>query len=113
MSLKKLKFKEEYIPLILAGRKRTTIRLEKKYEVGDIVYISDTKGNIIAKAEITRVIAKKLSELNENDAIRDGFMSIEELKNALTEIYGYISDDREVYIYFFRIKGWNPKLKLK
>ncbi len=102
---RKLRFRDEYIPLILTGRKRSTIRLEKKYDVGDTVYlVSQTTGRIFGKAKITNIIEKRLDELSDEDAWRDGFKDKYTLIEALKSIYGNLPDDTKVYIIEFRLK---------
>ena len=101
---KKLKFRKEYIPLILSGRKRTTIRMKGKYSRGEVVDISDLRGRVHGEAVISGVEVKKFSELDDEDAVRDGFINVEELKDALRDIYRGIGEDSLVYIYHLRFK---------
>ena len=101
--MKHLKFRDEYIPLVLGGLKKTTIRDKLKYRVGEIVYIADLRGNVYCRARITRIDDKYISELSEEDALRDGFKSLDELREALKEIYGELDESRKVYIIHFKI----------
>lgn len=105
MMWKKLRFRDEYIPLILIGRKRATIRLNKKnYRVGDIVYlVAQNTGRIFGKARIIDIKQKKLSELSDEDAKLDGFRDKHVLIEALESIYGELSEDTNVYIIEFKV----------
>ncbi len=98
-----LKFKNEYIRDVLRGRKRTTIRREKKYDEGEIVYISDLKGRVYGRAFISRIDVKKVGELDEEDAYLDGFNSLSDLLKALETIYGKLKNDDRIYIYHLDI----------
>jgi len=110
LRFRKLKFKPEYLRLIREGRKKSTIRLEKKYRVGETVYLSDTNGKIYGKAVIEDVIEKRFDELTERDAIIDGFNGLASLYNILRDIYGEISGDTTIYIYYIKVLRWirNP-----
>ena len=104
--MRKMKFKPEYLKLLKMGKKRSTIRLEKKYREGEVIYLADTSGRIYGKARISRIIEKPLNELDDVDALIDGFEDLQELKNALSDIYGEISDKQIIYIYYLDIIGW-------
>ena len=105
MRWKKLRFRDEYIPLILTGRKRSTIRLERKrFKVGDTVYlVSQSTGRVFGKAKITNIVKKKLYELSDDDARRDGFRDKFTLIEALKSIYGDIPNTANIYIIEFKV----------
>ncbi len=98
-----LMMKKEYGDLILEGRKTSTIRLgyiiPKKKEI-----IIHSGGRPIAKALIDEVIHKRLSELNDEDIIREGYSSKKELFRELRKIYGRkVSKDSVVTIIRFHV----------
>lgn len=95
-----LKFKDEYLRGLLRGRKCTTIRREKKFDEGEIVYITDLRGRVYGRAFISRVVVKRVGELDEYDALNDGFRNLGELLAALEGIYGKLNKDDFVYIYY-------------
>ncbi len=107
MRYRKLKFKPEYLRLLKEGRKKTTIRLEKKYRVGETVYLADTNGRIYGKAVIEDIVEKKLGELTNSDALVDGFENLAELLTILREIYGEVGRDRILYIYHIKVLNWS------
>ncbi len=105
-----------YKSRILRGDKVTTIRYGR-YEVkpGSEVYLavrpSDT---VVAKVRITEVVKKKVRELTDDDARKDGFRDVKELLRALNKIYGELSGDDEVTIIGFRvIKRYDGGIPLK
>ncbi len=100
---KKLRFKKKFIPLILTGRKKTTIRIKKMCEVGDIIEVLDENDNFISKAIVTNIRVKRYSELTSADAILDGFKDLDELRYILKNIYGYIERNQKLYIYYFKL----------
>jgi len=72
--------------------------------VGDIVELH-VGGEKIGVAEITDVSRKKLSQLTDSDARRDGFKNRRELLKALRKHYGkQISKEAEVHIIGFKLK---------
>ncbi len=98
-----LKFKPEYLRDLLSGRKRTTIRREKKYDEGEVVYVCDLKGRVYGRAFIYRVDSKRVGELSDEDARRDGFRDLGELLRALTNIYGKLDKNDVIYIYHLEV----------
>lgn len=103
MRRKKIRFKRRFIPLILSGIKRTTIRLNRVCDVEDIIDILDENNNFISKAVILDIKVKNYSDLTLADAISDGFKDLNELKQVLKDIYGHVGDDQKIYIYFFKL----------
>lgn len=69
-SIKKLKFVDSLVKLILSGEKRTTWRLfdDKNLTVGDdLIFINKDTDDEFGTAKILSVIEKKLIELNDSD----------------------------------------------
>ncbi len=109
MSKTKMKFigrhlmlKGEYIEKVLNGEKKATIRkgvYKPKYDE----VIIHAGGRPIAKAKITRVYYKKLSELGEYEARIEGFNNVEELINELKKVYGRISKEDYFTIIEFEV----------
>ncbi|MEM0489993.1 MAG: ASCH domain-containing protein [Ignisphaera sp.] len=82
-----LMVKGRFARLILEGVKTTTTRLGKVIpRLRTVIIHSD--GKPIAEALIKNVTYKKVCELTDEDAKRDGYNSVEELLNDLRNIYG-------------------------
>ena len=97
-----LMVKGRYVDLILSGKKTLTIRLgivKPRYKE----IIIHGGGRPIAKVRIIRVYHKKIKELNDNDAIKDGFRSREELINELKKIYEDLDEDSWVTLIEFKV----------
>ena len=94
--------KAKYIPLILNGSKKSTIRLGK-VDVRNKEFYINSGGKIIAKAVVREVKYKTVRELTDEDAKMDGFDNREELIRELRRHYGEISDDDWVTIIIFDI----------
>ena len=79
--------KGRFVDLILSGKKTTTIRLGRVVPKHDEIIIHGG-GRPIAKAKIKRVVYKRVRELTEEDARKDGYNSLEELLQDLEDVYG-------------------------
>jgi len=94
--------KGEYGKLILEGRKVATIRLGKvrpRYKE----MIVHGGGKPLAKIEVINVVYKKVRELTDEDAKKDGFNNLDELMKHLRKVYGRIKDDDWVTIIEFKV----------
>ncbi len=101
--MKSINFDEEYVDLILSGKKKSTVRKGiKSYEMGKVVYLT-ASSKPFAKAKITKAVVKRVKELSDEDAIKDGFKSREELIEALRKIYGRIDESDLVTIIHFEL----------
>ena len=94
-----------YRSKILSGKKSTTIRYgDYEAKPGKEIYIvvrpSDTA---IAKVKIKGVSKKKVKELTNEDARKDGFKDIKELLKTLNKIYGGLDAEDEVSIIEFEL----------
>ncbi len=101
--MKSINFDEEYVDLILSGKKKSTVRKGiKSYEMGKVVYLT-ASSKPFAKAKVTKAVVKRVKELSDEDAIKDGFKSKEELIEALRKIYGRIDESDLVTIIHFEL----------
>jgi uncharacterized protein YqfB (UPF0267 family) len=99
---KRISFNEKLIPKILEGKKTTTIREEKLCEVGELVTLKSKEFYAIAK--IVNIYSKKLGELSDGEAHKDGFNNIEELKEFWRkELKKKWDEDRLVWIIEFQL----------
>jgi len=89
--------KGEFVDLVLKGLKNTTIRLGKLKPKHRVVILHGG-GRDVAKVEITGVRYKKLGDLTDEDAQRDGFESLEDLLKALRKVYGKVDPEEPVTI---------------
>ncbi len=97
-----LMIKGVFADKLLEGRKTTTIRLGIVRPRYREVMIHG-HGRPLAKAEIVDVKVKRVSELTEYDARRDGFESLEELLEALRRVYGDFGPEDYVTIIELRV----------
>ncbi|WP_457549517.1 ASCH domain-containing protein [Archaeoglobus sp.] len=101
--MERINFDAEYVESIVQGKKITTVRKGiKSYPVGKAVELT-VNYKPFAKAKVKKVVVKRVKELTDDDAIRDGFGSKEELLNALKRIYGEINENDLVTIVHFEV----------
>ncbi len=96
--------KGRFVDLIISGKKRSTIRLGRVVPRYDEIIIHGG-GRPIAKAKIVNVIYKRVRELTDEDAKKDGYNSVNELLRDLERVYGRkISPDDIVTIIEFEVE---------
>jgi len=89
----------KHLKALYEGRKKSTIR-PGVLRVGDRLYIH-SKGRIVAIARVEEVLYKRVKELTDEDAVLDGFNSLEELIAYLKKRYPGLKDDAIVTIVRF------------
>lgn len=100
---------QPYVELFLAGKKVTTVRYRKGgldlpsrcllplYASGDFSKAASTR--YVGKTHVDAIKILPFGALTDNDGQRDGFNDLQELRNALRDIYGDVSDDDLVTVY--------------
>jgi hypothetical protein len=82
-----LMVKGEYVNDILSGRKRATIRLGRvQLKYNELIVHGG--GRPVAKVRVENIVYKRVSELTDEDAKKDGFRNVKELLEALERAYG-------------------------
>lgn len=93
-------FKTKYLELIKNGQKKSTIRFWKRknsYKENDVVFASNYKEKI--KIKIMKIYNKHVENLTQEEAIMDGFDSVNSLHRAIFNIYGKIDFDATILIF--------------
>lgn len=100
---------EEFIKWIKRGYKTTTIRYKRGgidfpvkntlplYPTKD--FSSETSESEARQVKISKFSIKRFKDLGDQDARKDGFNNLEELKKVLFNIYGKINEDEYISIY--------------
>ena len=104
MELKKLRMSRFFIPAILKEKKTTTIRLKTDLQPGELVEIVDDRGSRVCYAYVEDVVEKRLEDLTDEDAVRDGFSSKEQLLSFLGRVYEEkLRSSEKVFVIRFKI----------
>jgi len=97
-----LMVKGKYIEKILKGEKKATIRLGIVKPKYDEVFIHGG-GRPVALAKIVKIIHKRVKDLTDSDALKDGFSSRKELLKELKKNYGELDPNEYVTIIVFKV----------
>ena len=96
-----LMFSKKYMQDLLEGRKLATVRLGRvRYRVGDVV-LAYCGGLVLGRVRITGVKYKKLIDLTEEDARRDGFANLRDLLKALRQHYPNVRANTPITVITF------------
>lgn len=101
-----VKFRKEYYPLIRDGKKTQTLRLARKrldVQEGDIVTAVFPGMNETLTLKILRIGYKQFKSITLDDALREGYESLADLKNELLKIYPLINKFDRLYYYQFEV----------
>jgi len=96
-------FQNEFLPLILSGRKTQTRRTNKRQlNVGKIYSIQVNRTTSTGHyLRITKRYSQRLGEVTEDEAHREGFNSLEEFRHKWISIYGSWEPEQVVVVYEF------------
>ncbi len=95
--------RKKYLDKLLTGEKTSTIRLGMYVPKYDEVIIH-SGGKPICIAKITKVTYKKIKDLTDEDAVKDGFGNLKTLLNELKKIYGGIRPEEMVTIIELKVR---------
>ena len=95
-----IRIRQEMFPLILSGKKTSTSRQGlREIEVGQELRFLSADGDI-ADTVVTNVEYCKFEELTEEEALKEGYSSVDELKDVLRNLYAIESDPNFTLIEF-------------
>lgn len=98
-----LKFNADFYQPIMEEIKTSTIRADSKpLNVGDVCYAYFPDIKTVMFLLITDHYAKKVHDLNKDDAYAEGYLHEDLLKHELRSIYPELLDTDYVYIYKFQ-----------
>jgi hypothetical protein len=96
-----LLLEDSFIDLIISGQKKSTVRFGFVFPEDNILKLLSSNRSV--DVELTMVnYSVTFGSLNQDDAINDGFKSLEELKNVLKGFYPSISDNDQMTILHFK-----------
>lgn len=98
-----LRLHTDYLQAVIDGRKTTTVRAGKRnMELGPCRIVA---GRTSLDVTITDIRHCRYDELTDEDAIRDGFNTLSELKAALHRFYPNLTLDAAVSVVRFERSG--------
>ena len=98
--MKRLPLSPELVPLVLSGKKTTTVRLGvRNYTRGQAKIVSR---DVEIPIEITDVGLTKVNRLDDEIAKSEGCDSVSDLMKLLRRFYPKLDDDQDITIIRFR-----------
>jgi hypothetical protein len=102
MREKHLLFSRNYLDKLVSGEKRATIRVRcPNLKPGDRALVH-CGGRVVGEVEIVAVYKKKLRDITVDEALLDGFTSLQELRIQLKKHYPRINEDTRLCIIVFK-----------
>ena len=102
--MKTLKFDKKYYLPILNGDKTQTLRKNnKRLKEGEVVKAIFPGTRMECKIRITKTGYKQFKYIDKEDAKREGYHEISELKNSLLKYYPLMGRFDRLYYYRFKI----------
>ena len=97
-----LKLRKEMFPAIYSGDKTCTSRQGiRNFTLYDkLIFVATEDNSISTDVIITNVKHCKFDEITEEEAFKEGYKSLEELKEVLRQIYDISKDDNFTLIEF-------------
>lgn len=99
-------FKRKYLEAVTSGRKTQTRRTHKgEWKIGRRYSIrARWFDKPEAKILVTRKFKQRLGDITQEDALKEGFNTIQEFREAWTEINGSWNPDQIVTVYEFTLQ---------
>ena len=99
-AIKRLKLADKYIDLVLSNKKISTIRYGHIQVENKVILLESRFRKVMVKV-IKVDYTKNFGDLNEEDALNDGFNDLTHLKSELKIFYPFIKNDALVTIIKF------------
>ena len=99
-----IKFHAKYYTLIRDGLKTQTMRLARKrldVNEGDVVTAVFPGRDVTLKIRILKIGYKQVKSIDLDDAVREGYNEVSDLKNDLLKFYPYMNQFDRLYYYIF------------
>lgn len=108
-----LELRKEMFPAVLSGKKTSTSRLGDRpiVPLQEVRFIAPDN-SISVVVIVTNVTQCKFNELTSEEAIKEGYSSLEELKDTLSNIYHVKEDDNFTIIEFKVLSDLNSTNKI-
>lgn len=102
-----LKIRKEMIPLIRSGAKISTSRYGIR-DIGlneELIFMAAEDSSDTVKTKVTEIQHCQFNELTEEEAIAEGYSSLEKLKSTLQKLYNPGEFDYFTLIKFIQCEG--------
>jgi hypothetical protein len=101
-----LLFSRRFVPRILAGAKTQTRRPTKpSVKEGGSYKLRAGNKPTDRSITVTRVYTQRLGDISPEEAVAEGFSTLDEFREAWVSIYGSWVPEKTVYVVEFRLEG--------
>ena len=106
--LPEMKFNQKMMQALKSGNKTVTRRKDPKDICAGLYFAAvctDTPDRLMLKC--TDKYCQRISEMTEADALKEGFVSIDEFREEIASIYGqkYLHTDPAMWVYEVKVVG--------
>ena len=102
--MKTLKFdKKYYLPILIGDETQTLRKNNKRLQEGEIIKAYFPGTGLSCKIRITKTGYKQFKYLNDVDAKREGYETLDELRGELMKFYPTIDKFDRLYWYRFKV----------
>jgi hypothetical protein len=98
-----LRLADRFFDLVLSGKKTSTIRYGLVFFTKDRLLLRSNKQSLPIRL-LKLDYSKTFGDLNDEDAYRDGFGTLDELKAELKRFYGDVPSDYPMTVIHFRME---------
>jgi hypothetical protein len=98
-----IKLVDRFFDLVLSGKKTSTIRYGLVFFTNDHLQLRSNKQSLPIRL-LKIDYSKTFGDLNEEDAFRDGFSTLDELKTELRRFYGDVPPDYPMTVIHFKME---------
>jgi len=98
-----LRFWRGYLGAVRAGTKTTTVRFRDPVETGPVSLVFELDDEVILPGTVTQLVAKRVADLTDADALLDGFRDLAELHGRLRWHYAEITETDDVTVVRFQV----------
>ncbi|MGY1844670.1 ASCH domain-containing protein [Modestobacter sp. SYSU DS0875] len=101
--VQRLRFRATHLDAVRAGRKRLTLRFHDPVQVGRALLVFESPVNVSLPGRITSTVAKRVSEVTEEEAHADGFQSRADVLPLLRGYYPDLQADDTIVLVAFEL----------
>jgi len=106
--VQRLRFRSSHLSAVTAGTKRCTMRFDDPVQVGPALLVFELAEPVTIPGRITSTVAKKVSEVTDEEAQADGFAGAANVLPELRDYYPDLTGDDDIVIVSFEVDPAYP-----
>lgn len=101
--VRRLRFRSTHLSAVTTGTKRCTIRFNDPVQVGPALLVFELAEPVTLPGRIMSTVAKKVSEITDEEAHADGFAGAADVLPQLRDYYPDLTGDDDIVIVSFEV----------